>query len=145
MVQSYVFLHSKSIDMNKVIFFIAYFIIANLSAQSFDILSGPMYGHFTDSTQNFWLLIRPKTNQVSQKDWISQLNKDVFKYFEDSTLYRIKNITESSIAYQNNIILKGVVNKKKPTAIGKDISFLGGVLFYANAVSIFEQKKTKNI
>jgi len=94
-------------------------------AQTLDILSGPIYGHFTDSTQHFWMLVNPSIQNL-EENWITAFNADVFRYFEQNTAYKVRKITNSMVVDEEQIIVQGILEKEKPKGLGKDICFMIG-------------------
>ncbi len=91
-----------------------------------EIVSGPMYGHFTDSTQHFWLAAAADAYKTPYQNWLPNFNEEVYAYFTEQTDYEVKEILQSTLANKKYILISGVLRKKKNNSLGRDISFLVG-------------------
>jgi alkaline phosphatase D len=95
-------------------------------AQNFDVEIGPIYGHYTDSTQNFWILVNPHGQNDLTVDWVTEFTADLYQYFGQSTDGTIKKINHSAIVEDIFIMVSGVLALDKPKEKKQDISFLVG-------------------
>ncbi len=96
------------------------------SAQNFDVEIGPIYGHYTDTTRHFWMLVKPNTQDDPLVDWVTQFNVDLYEYFEQFTEEQVRKIERSSMIKDRYILVSGILNIKKPQPAKADISFLIG-------------------
>lgn len=93
-------------------------------AQNFEILAGPIYGHYTDSTRNFWMAVAPHQQQVPHAEWISMLNADLYEYFNVHKNMRVQKVTRSKLVLERYVLIQGVVEQEvKPKT---DLTFLLG-------------------
>jgi alkaline phosphatase D len=96
-------------------------------AQNFDVEIGPIYGHYTDSTRHFWMLVKPHAqNDLFVVDWVTEFNVDLYEYFEQFTEERIQKIERSSMLKDRYIMVSGILDIKQPKPAKTDISFLVG-------------------
>lgn len=95
-------------------------------AQNFEVEIGPIYGHYTDSTRHFWMLVTPHAQNDPLVDWVTQFNVDLYAYFEQFTAERVQKIERSSVLNKGYIMVSGILEIKEPKPAKKDISFLLG-------------------
>ncbi len=132
--------------MTKVIFILISFWASTIVAQNFKFVSGPIYGHFTDSSQHFWLMAQPLNNTI-YGNWNAIFNKEIYKYFEDSTGYQVKTILESKTINKGYVVVTGILRKEKITPTTKEnLSFLvGSCAMKMPFPLLFLGKKRENI
>ena len=56
--------------------------VTSKAQEDFNIVSGPMYGHFTDSTQHFWMMLQPSAFSDPYQNWTANFNQSIYKYFD---------------------------------------------------------------
>lgn len=112
--------------MIRIVFFLLLMNQLSLSAQNFDIEVGPIYGHYTDSTQHFWMLVSPSEQENYLLDWVTQFNASIYEYFETYTDTRVQKIEHSTVVMKSYVMVKGILSKKKPQRSSQNISFLLG-------------------
>jgi len=95
-------------------------------AQNFDVEIGPIYGHYTDTTRHFWMLVKTYPQNDPLVDWVTEFNVDLYEYFEQFTEERVQKIERSSMLKDRYIIVSGVLDIKQPKTTPTDISFLLG-------------------
>ncbi|MGH1335859.1 MAG: alkaline phosphatase D family protein [Aureispira sp.] len=97
-----------------------------VQAQDFEILAGPIYGHYTDSTRNFWLAVAPHQEQAPYAEWISSLNADLYAYFNVHEQIRVKCVTRSKLVLNRYVLIQGIVEHQPAPKKNKNLSFLLG-------------------
>lgn len=112
--------------MKKLLFLLLLALNFQSFAQNFDVEIGPIYGHYTDTTRHFWMLVKPHAQDDPLVDWVSQFNVDLYEYFERFTEERVRKIERSSMLMDHYIMVSGVLDIKKPVYPKTDISFLIG-------------------
>lgn len=112
--------------MKKITTFLFLLAFLPLCAQNFDVAIGPIYGHYTDSTRNFWILLNPYNQDDRIRDWTTQLNSDLYKYFETKINKKIIKITYSNVVGDGYVLVNGVVKEPKLLPEKQDITFLIG-------------------
>lgn len=91
-----------------------------------NVVAGPMYGHFTDSTQHFWMAVGIAPYAAPDQSWLSNFNREVYRYFKTETDFEVEEINNGTIANNRYVLVSGKLRKKKKTTLGNDISFLVG-------------------
>lgn len=102
--------------------------ILNSTAQHFEVTAGPIYGHYTNKTKQFWMLVEP--NNTITNDWSSQFNVDLHNYFSNRN-YKIDQVDYSSIVLNKYVLIKGTIAPKEtkdtiPSIAPDTLSFLVG-------------------
>ena len=115
------------------------------NAQNFDIEIGPIYGHYSDSTCHFWMLVKPHKQTDPILDWVTQFNADLYQYFEKNTETTIQKITHSTIVEEIYVLVNGVLNLKQRKASQEHISFLIGSCAFPYPYLVLGGKKKEVI
>lgn len=98
----------------------------SIQAQNFDVEIGPVYGHYTDSSRNFWMLVRPHLEDYPGNDWISTFNADLFAYFNQNTPYNLDRVERTSMIKDRYVLIRGCLDVRVPQKAPQDLSFLVG-------------------
>ena len=94
-------------------------------AQDFEVLAGPIYGHYTDSSRHFWMAVRAN-QQIPNSEWISSFNADLYAYFEIHKGIRVKKVTRSNLVLGHYILVQGIVEQQPPVNADNNLTFLLG-------------------
>jgi alkaline phosphatase D len=115
-------------------------------ASALNVVAGPLYGHFTDTTQNFWIAIKIDPFAGPEQNWLPSFNQAIYHYFEQETDFTVARVDRATIARTNYVLVNGVLNRKKRTRITKDISFLiGSCAMKVPAPPLFFTRKRERI
>lgn len=95
-------------------------------AQEFEVISGPIYGHYTDSTRQFWMALAPKDPLIPFADWLGSLNADVYRYFRQEHQLRVLDVQMSHLVLDQYLLVKGMVAPPATTSTNNDLAFLVG-------------------
>ena len=132
--------------MTKSLFFFFLFVLnISLKAQNIEVVAGPVYGHYTDSTSNFWMLVKPDLNTSLNGGWTSKFNVDLQQFFIQKTGFSINRINYTKIVEDIFVMVKGVLDVKKPKAKTKDICFLFGSCVFPYPILWLTGKKKELI
>lgn len=131
--------------VKTLIFFLFLILSIDTNAQNFDVEIGPIYGDYTDSTRRFWLLVKPHAKEDILLDWITQLNADLYEYFDEYTDMTVKSVERSLMVMESYLIIKGVVNVKKTVAAAPNLSFLIGSCAFPYPFAFWNGKKREVI
>lgn len=112
-----------------------------LHAQNFDVEVGPIYGHYTDSTKHFWMLVKPHNPVHSTVDWVTQFNADFYQYIEQNTDTRVRQILRSAVVEDIYVMVTGIVDLKRPQMEREDVSFLLGSCAFPYPWAFWSGKK----
>ena len=104
---------------------ISFFSRSPLHAQDFEVIAGPIYGHYTDSSRQFWMALAPKTPPLSFGAWLNALNADLYDYFRKEQQTSIQHIRHSHLVLEQYVLVQGVVDPA-PAPAKTDLSFLIG-------------------
>lgn len=119
-------------------------LIGSLSAsaqQNFLVEAGPVYGHYTDSTQHFWILVQPVEKENPNLDWVTKFNVDLHQYFEDNDVGSIERINKSATVGERYLMVSGVLKRPRVIQEPKDISFLLGSCAFPYPFAFWSGKK----
>ncbi|BDS09478.1 alkaline phosphatase D family protein [Aureispira anguillae] len=130
--------------IKKLVFFLLLIGNIQLSAQNFDVEIGPIYGHYTDSTSQFWMLVKPHSKENVLLDWVTQFNADLYEYFETYTEATVREVEQSLVVMESYVIVKGQLNLKKKND-HQDISFLIGSCAFPYPFAFWSGKKKEVI
>lgn len=83
--------------------------LPSISSQHFEVTAGPVYGHYTPTSKQFWLLVQP--NNTITNDWSTQFNVDLHNYFSNRN-YKIEHISFSTIVLDKYVLVKGTIAPK---------------------------------
>ena len=127
--------------------FLFFLLVVNapLKAQHIEILAGPVYGHYTDSTRNFWMLVKPDLNTSVNGEWASKFNVDLQQFFIQKTDFTINRINDTKVIEDIFVMVKGVLDVKKPKTETKDICFLIGSCVFPYPILWLTGKKKEMI
>lgn len=95
-------------------------------AQDFEVLAGPVYGHYTDSTRQFWMAVAPHQQQVPYGEWVSSLNADLFEYFQVHENIQVEQVTRSQLVLDRYVLIQGIVQHIPPPKEHHNLTFLVG-------------------
>ena len=125
---------------------IFFFLFAfSLNAQKFDVLAGPVYGHYTDSTKHFWMLV-DRNNQGNNVDnWSVQFNIFLEDYFLSNQKAFVKKILNCSFVDNGKIMVNGILKVPVHNSNFKDISFLLGSCAFPYPFVFWSGKKKEGI
>lgn len=101
-------------------------LVSPLYAQDFDVVSGPIYGHYTDTTCQFWIAIAPKASPLPFAEWLSTLNADLYSYFRTEYQQPIIDIEQSNFVLEHYVLVKGTIAFQKPPRTDDNLTFLVG-------------------
>lgn len=103
-----------------------------------------MVGHFTDSTEHFWMLVQSSTKIPNQEYWYTGFNNYLNEYFLEKG-GRIEEVKECSILPDSKIIVSGVISKIKTGLKKKNWSFLIGSCAFAYPFALLSGKRKEMI
>lgn len=95
-------------------------------AQGFEVVAGPVYGHYTDSTRHFWIAVTTEKQQVHGKEWISSINAHLYKYFNVQEGLSIQRVFHSKLVLDRYVLIQGVVKYKPILKDNNNLTFLLG-------------------
>ncbi len=96
-----------------------------VQAQDFEVLAGPIYGHYTDSSRHFWMAVAPHQEQLPYAEWISSLNADLYAYFTAYEGAEVQRVTRSNLVLNRYVLVQGTVDYK-PSRNDNNLTFLLG-------------------
>ncbi len=96
------------------------------SAQDFEVLAGPIYGHYTDSSRQFWIAVAPHQEDLPYGEWISSLNADLYDYFEVHEALQVQRVTRSNLVLGRYVLIQGTVECQAAPQKNNNLTFLLG-------------------
>ena len=80
-------------------------------AQDFKVISGPMLGHFTNTSQHFWMMLQ-SSERKSQEQSLPNFNSYLNNYFKEKG-QSIQTITDCRYLNKGRVIVSGILNCQK--------------------------------
>ena len=115
-----------------------------LHSQDYKVLAGPMIGHFTDSTEHFWMLVQSSQKIENQEYWFTGFNNYLNEYFYEKG-GRIEEIKQCSFLSDRKIIVSGVIYKSQKESKKENWSFLIGSCAFSYPFALLSGKRKEMI